>query len=90
MFCYPLGLNIKAARNPNIIAEEMPALVNSNIPVNTPTMPSLFDSTNAPFAKEFPNELIGIVAPDPANLINGSYKPSPAKIAPATTRMQVV
>lgn len=37
--CYPLGLNIIAARNPKTIAAETPGLTAFNIPVNIPIKP---------------------------------------------------
>lgn len=88
--CYPFGLKISEAINPNIIADETPELVNSNIPVRTPIGPLLSNSTRAPFKREFPKLQIGTVAPAPANLIRGSYNPNPPNIAPATTRVLIV
>ena len=68
------------------MAAEIPELVTSNIPVNTPTSPCYSASCIAPFTSELPKLIIGMVAPAPAKSINGSYKPNPSNTAPTTTK----
>ena len=45
---YPFGLNTKALKKENMIAEDMPALVILKIPVKIPTQPVLSNSSSAP------------------------------------------
>ena len=49
-----------------MIAEDIPALVTSNIPVTTPIQPSLPSSVKAPCTSELPKLVIGTEAPAPA------------------------
>jgi hypothetical protein len=76
--------------NPNIIAELIPELVTSNMPVTTPIKPCFSASAIAPWVRELPKEVIGIVAPAPAKSINGSYRPNPSNTEPTTTKIHNV
>ena len=75
---------------PNKIAELIPELVTSNIPVNTPMKPCFSASAIAPCVKAFPKEVIGIVAPAPAKSMKGSYSPKPSNTDPVTTSIHNV
>src|SRR5699024_11130145 len=62
-------------------------LVTSKIPVMTPINPCTSASCNAPCTKESPKLVIATVAPAPAKLTRGTYKPKPPKMAPVITKL---
>lgn len=82
--------NQRSQKKEKIMAADIPAEVTSKMPVIIPIHPCTLSSVSAPCTKELPKLVIGTVAPAPANFTNGSYKPTPSRTAPVTTKAHIV
>jgi len=77
-------------KKPNIMEEEIPALVVTIMLEKIPSIPFVLYPSYAAKYNKFPKEVIGTEEPILENSINLSYIPKKASNAPITTNIDVI